>query len=98
MISRHWGAVARREHAAEYAEHLHSETFPAIRRIDGFVDAAIHHRDVHDGVEFVVITRWQSMDSITKFAGLDPEQAVVPPRVQTMMLRFDARVRHYEVV
>ena len=97
MISRHWSALVRRERAADYVAHLQAETFPAIRLSDGFVDAEILRRAVADGVEFVVITRWRSMDAIEKFAGADPERSVVPVHAQAMMISFDARVRHYEV-
>jgi heme-degrading monooxygenase HmoA len=90
--------VVRREHAARYIAHLHEETFPQLRRIAGFVDSTINRRETADGVEFVVITRWHSMDAIRAFAGADPEQAVVPAKAQAMMARFDTRVRHYDVV
>jgi heme-degrading monooxygenase HmoA len=98
MISRHWGGLVLREHAAHYIAHLQTETFPKLRTIPGFVDATINRRDSADGVEFIVITRWQSMDAIRAFAGADAEAAVVPPKAQAMMRSFDARVRHYEVV
>jgi heme-degrading monooxygenase HmoA len=98
MISRHWGAVVERERAADYIAHLRSETFPKLGRIDGFVDVLLQRRDAAGGVEFVVITRWRSMDAIRAFAGADAEAAVVPPHAQAMMVSFDARVRHYEIV
>jgi heme-degrading monooxygenase HmoA len=98
MISRVWGAVVKREHASAYIAHLQSETFPKLRALAGHVDASINRRDVPDGVEFVVITRWQSLDSIRAFAGSDVEAAVVPPAAQAMMVTYDARVRHYEIV
>jgi len=98
MISRHWGALVKRELAPDYIRHLRAETLPRLRAIDGFVDATIQRRDLPDGVEFVVITHWRSLDAIRAFAGADAEVAVVPPDAQAMMLSFDARVRHYEVV
>jgi heme-degrading monooxygenase HmoA len=98
MISRHWGAIVKRELASAYIAHLQSETFPAIRGIAGFVDATINRRPSADGVEFLIITRWQSIDAIRKFAGADAEVAVVPPKAQAMMVSFDARVRHFEIV
>ena len=49
-------------------------------------------------MEFLVVTRWESLDAIVKFAGADAEAAVVPPHVQSMMIEYDQRVRHYEVV
>ena len=98
MISRVWGAVVKREHASAYIAHLQSETFPKLRTLAGFVDASINRRDAADGVEFVIITRWQSLDSIRAFSGADAEVAVVPPKAQAMMVTYDARVRHYDVV
>jgi heme-degrading monooxygenase HmoA len=98
MISRHWRCLAKREQAADYVRHLQNETFPAIRTIPGFIDASIQRRELARGVEFVIVTRWESLDAIRKFAGVDPEVAVVPGKVQAMTLEFDSRVRHYEVV
>jgi hypothetical protein len=41
MISRQWRGLARAERAQDYIKHLRTETFPALREIPGFVDAAI---------------------------------------------------------
>ena len=98
MISRQWRGLARAERADEYAEHLRRDTFPALRRIEGFVDASILRRALAEGVEFLVVTRWSSMEAIARFAGGDVEAAVVPENVQRMMIEYDRRVRHYEVV
>jgi heme-degrading monooxygenase HmoA len=98
MISRHWHAVAKRDRAADYVQHLHRETFPAIRKIAGFVDAWIERRDGARGVEILVVTRWESLDAIRRFSGPDVEIAVVPAAVQAMMVEFDGRVKHYEIV
>ena len=98
MISRLWVAIVNRERATDYIAHLRSETFPRLRTISGFVDATMQRRDSTEGVEFVVITRWRSLDAIRAFAGSDAEAAVVPPHAQAMMVSFDARVRHYEIL
>lgn len=98
MISRHWRGLAKPDAELDYQRHLQGETFPAIRKIDGFVDANILKRRLANGVEFLIVTRWRSMESIAKFAGVDPEAAVVPLKVREMMVEYDAMVRHYEVV
>jgi len=98
MISRQWRGLARGDQAAAYQEHLKVETFPAIRRIEGFVDATILKRTVANGIEFLIVTRWKTMDAIKRFAGDDAEVAVVPRNVREMMVEYDARVRHYEEV
>jgi heme-degrading monooxygenase HmoA len=98
MISRQWRGLAKPECAAAYIEHLHSEVFPQLVQLAGFHDAAILRRDLARGVEFIVVTVWQSLDAIHSFAGRDVEAAVVPAKVQAMMIEYDRTVRHYEVV
>jgi heme-degrading monooxygenase HmoA len=78
--------------------HLRSETIPALRKIPGFVDASIHSRPLGAGVEFLVVTRWESLDAIAGFSGADAEIAVVPAKAAAMMIEYDQRARHYEVV
>ena len=98
MISRQWHGLARSERAQDYVRHLRTETFPALRTISGFVDASILSRTLGTGVEFQIVTRWESIDAICKFAGADPEVSVVPPKVVEMMIEYDPRAKHFEVV
>jgi heme-degrading monooxygenase HmoA len=98
MISRLWRALARPDQAQQYVRHLRTETFPSVRKIPGFVDASILSRPLGAGVEFLIVTRWDSMDAIARFAGADPEVAVVPAKAAAMMLEYDARARHFEVI
>jgi len=98
MISRHWTGLAKAEHADEYVEHLQRDTFPAIRRLAGFVTASILRRTAPEGVEFLIFTNWQSLDAIRGFAGDNVDAAVVPDAVRRMMVRYDRTVRHFEIV
>ncbi len=98
MIARHWRGLAKRECADAYVEHLHSETLPQLVQLAGFHDASILRRHVAQGVEFLVVTVWKSLDAIRSFAGTDVESAVVPQKVRDMMVEYDPRARHYEVV
>jgi heme-degrading monooxygenase HmoA len=98
VISRQWRGLARSERAEDYIRHLRTETFPELRRIPGFVDASILSRTLATGVEFQIVTRWDSVDAVIKFAGADPEVSVVPPEVVEMMIEYDPRAKHFEVV
>lgn len=98
MISRQWRALAHASRAQDYIEHLRTETFPALRQLPGFVDASILSRPLGEGVEFLIVTKWDSMDAIAGFSGADPELAVVPARAADMMIEYDQRVRHFEIV
>ena len=98
MISRHWSGIAESEFGEDYVKHLREDTFVKISAISGFIKASIFSRQVGEGVEFLIVTYWDSMEAIKQFAGPDPDMAVVPDNVKKMMVRFDQKVRHYEVI
>lgn len=98
MIARHWRGLVKRERADAYVEHLQSQTLPQLVQLAGFHDARVLRRDLPQGVEFLVVTIWESLDSIRAFAGHDVESAVVPPAARDMMIEYDRSARHYEVV
>ena len=98
MISRQWRGLAHPSRAQDYIRHLRTETFPALRNIPGFIDASILSRPFGAGVEFLIVTRWDSIDAIANFSGVDPEAAVVPAEAADMMIEYDRRVRHFEIV
>jgi heme-degrading monooxygenase HmoA len=81
-----------------YITHLREETFPALRRLPGFVSASILSRRLDQGTEFLVVTQWRSLDDIAGFSGPDLEAAVVPAQVAAMMVEYDDRARHFEVI
>ena len=98
MISRQWRGLAKPAFAEAYVEHLQTETFPVIRKLEGFVSVSILRRSLPEGIEFLIVTCWSSVESIRAFAGAEVETAVVPHKVQDMMADYDRIVRHYEVV
>jgi heme-degrading monooxygenase HmoA len=98
VIARHWRGLAHANRAADYLQHLRTETFPALQGLPGFVDASILSRPLAAGVEFLVITRWASLEALAGFAGGDVEVAVVPEAVAAMMIEYDSRARHFELL
>ena len=98
MIARHWRGLAKADRADAYVTHLREETFPAIRKLPGFKSASILRRDVTGGVEFLIVTTWESLDAIRAFAGANINTAVVPEKAQQMMVDYDRVVRHFEVI
>jgi heme-degrading monooxygenase HmoA len=98
MISRQWRGLARPSEAQNYVEHLRTDTFPGLRELPGFISASILSRPSGDGIEFLVVTQWRALHDIARFSGSDLEVAVVPTEVAQMMIDYDRRVKHYEVV
>jgi heme-degrading monooxygenase HmoA len=97
MIARHWRGRAGTDTASAYLSHLREETLPRLRAIDGHRGAYVLRREVRDEVEFVVLTLWDSLESVRAFAGDDYEVAVVPPKARRLLSNFDERVLHYDV-
>jgi heme-degrading monooxygenase HmoA len=98
VISRHWKGTAKPGLAESYIRHLQDETFPRLRALPGFLSAQILRRDVSSLTEFQIVTLWESLRAIQAFAGEDHELAVVPEVAQALLLSYDRRVVHYEVV
>jgi heme-degrading monooxygenase HmoA len=98
MIIREWRGRAARSRADDYPTHFRKTVVPALCGIAGFVGAHLARREGDGQLEFVVWTRWQSIDSICAFAGPEFDRAVVEPGAVAALTDFDKTVRHYEVV
>jgi heme-degrading monooxygenase HmoA len=98
MIARMWRGSALPKKADECVKHLQTSVLAELRQIEGFQELQLMRRDSSEGVEFIVLTFWESMDAIHKFAGEDSEVAVVAPVAQAMFREYDPRVKHFEVV
>ncbi len=98
MIARIWRGYALPEKAEEYVKHLQMSVLPELRQIDGFQGVTLMRQDSTQVVEFIVLTFWESMEAIRKFAGDDAEVAVVAPAAQPLFREYDSTVRHFEVV
>lgn len=97
MIERHWKGVARVEEAENYIRHLQTKTFLHVSGLAGFIKATILQRPVDNGMEFLIVTVWDSLESIKQFAGEQVEVANVPREAQEMMVEYDPYAKHYEV-
>ncbi|HEX9305235.1 MAG TPA: antibiotic biosynthesis monooxygenase, partial [Thermoanaerobaculia bacterium] len=84
MISRIWHGWTTRENAASYETLLRSEILPGIanRSIRGLEGAHLLRRDVPEGVEFVTILWFDTLEAVRGFAGEDYEAAVVPEKAR----------------
>jgi heme-degrading monooxygenase HmoA len=98
MIARLWrGAAADRRNADAYVRHLRTNVVPELAAIPGYREVRLMRREEGGRTEFLVMTLWESMDAIRRFAGDDPERAVVEPEARAVLSDYDDFVRHYEV-
>ncbi|HLW92677.1 MAG TPA: antibiotic biosynthesis monooxygenase [Roseiarcus sp.] len=98
MIIREWRGRAETQRANAYPKHFREKVASELRSISGFLGADLVRREVGDRIEFVVLTRWRSIEAIRAFAGPDAERAVVEPEAVAALSDFDEFVRHYESI
>lgn len=100
MIARVWHGYATPENADTYERITREETLIGIaeRNISGFQGIQLLRRDRADEVEFITIMWFDSIESVQSFAGADYERAVVPPKSQAILKRFDEVTQIYEVL
>ena len=100
MISRIWHGWTSLQNANAYEALLKAEILPGIqgRVIPGYRGIDFMRRNLEHEVEFITVMWFDSYDSIREFAGADYEKAVVPPKAQALLSRFDDRSQHYDVV
>ena len=98
MIARQWNGLVKAGMENAYLDHLRSETFPHMRTLPGFLNVTILQRHVQGGTEFMIVSRWDSLEAVHAFAGKQIETAVVPQKARDMMIDFDRSVRHYQIL
>lgn len=103
MIARVWHGWTAPENADRYQELLETTVLPdiAAMNIDGYLGAELlREAPAEPGgeVEFVTILRFGSLEQIRAFTGDDYEVAHVPAEARELLLRFDARSKHYRHV
>jgi heme-degrading monooxygenase HmoA len=99
MIGRVWHGYTTFDDADTYEKLLRDEIFTGIRdrNIKGFNGIQLFRRELETETEFMTIMWFDSLGSVTEFAGNDYEVAVVPAKARQILTRFDERSKHYDV-
>jgi heme-degrading monooxygenase HmoA len=97
MIMRSWHAQATAAGAERYLAYFRETLLSTLQRVNGHRGAIVLMRDAGDEVEVTVLTLWDSMAAIARFAGPEASAAVVEPEARAVLTRFDAHVTHSEV-
>jgi len=96
-VVRSWSALATPDGAVAYVAFFRNTLLPQLRRIPGHRGALVLRRPVGDGIEITVLTFWESMDAVKRFAGDPPDRAVVEPEARALLLSFDKHVKHLAI-
>ncbi len=99
MIVRIWTGIALEENAEEYRRQFSEVYLPRFRAIAGFHGVQVLERVHHNRVEFVVVSRWETMDAIHEYTGHGrADIAVLERETREALEAFDEKVKNYVLV
>jgi heme-degrading monooxygenase HmoA len=97
VITRIWRGWTRPEDTDAYAAYILETGIAAYRATPGNQGAYLMSRPEGDRTEFLTVSFWDSLESITRFAGDDIERAVFYPEDDEFLLDRETTAKHYRV-
>jgi heme-degrading monooxygenase HmoA len=98
LIARTWRGITRQEDADRYSDYMQATGFKEYLETDGNLGVVALRRAVDNGVEFLFLSFWESIDAVRRFAGEAYGRAVFYPEDDAYLIDRDLHVDHYEVV
>jgi heme-degrading monooxygenase HmoA len=100
MIARIWQGRTRPGMGEPYSEYLEKTGLKEYRATEGFRGVLVLRREIEKESEYVLVTLWDNMDAVRRFAGAEPERAVYYPEDHRYFpdQELTPYVRHYEVL
>jgi heme-degrading monooxygenase HmoA len=97
MIVRMWHGRVSSSKSDEYAEFMKQRAAPDYSSVDGLQKLLFLRRDEKDVTHLLLVTHWDSMGSVKRFAGEEPEKAKYYPEDDAFLLEKEALSALYEV-
>jgi heme-degrading monooxygenase HmoA len=97
MIARIWHGKTPKEKTDDYLEVIRKTGVPALRSTEGNRGVYILRRLHEDDAEFIVLSLWDSMESIRRFAGPETDKAVYYPEDDAFLKDRSLHVHHWEI-
>lgn len=98
MIARIWHGMVPKDKADEYYTVLEKTGLKDYRNTKGILDVKVLRRDEGRRTHYLLITYWNSYESIRQFAGEEYEKARYYPEDEKYLLEFEPFVNHYQMV
>lgn len=97
-IARVWRGRTLASKADSYEAYLNASGIARIRATPGNLGVTVFRRTENGRTEFLVISVWESIEAVKRFAGKDYQKAVILPRDREYLLEVEPNVLHYEVI
>lgn len=97
MIARIWHGRTKVKDSEAYTLLMNKIAIPDYEKTEGFKKLSFLKRIEGDEAHFTLITYWESLEIIEKFAGKDLDKAKYYPEDKQFLLEFEDKVVHHEV-
>ncbi len=97
-VARTWRGATRLEDAESYLEYLRRTGLRSYRETPGNLGVIALRRSRESTAEFLLLSLWESEESIRGFAGVPIDRAVFYPEDARFLVDRDEHVDHFEVV
>ncbi len=97
MIAREWRGTTEAAHADEYLDYLNRTGVADYRSTPGNRGVFVLRRIEGERAHFLLLSLWDDVESIKRFAGEDYEKAHYYPDDARWLLAFETKALHYEV-
>ena len=98
MIARLWNGDVPADKADAYAKYLQATGIPDLQSTSGNKGVYVLRNIENEVAHFMLISLWDSLDSIRAFAGEEIEQARYYPEDSDYLLELEPAVIHYQVL
>jgi heme-degrading monooxygenase HmoA len=97
MIARYWRGWAKPQDVEAYEALLKGKILSGLSAIEGYRGGYVLRREDGDEVEFVVVSFFDSLEAVRRFAGEDYCTPVFEPEARRLLSRIEPKATHYEV-
>jgi heme-degrading monooxygenase HmoA len=96
-IARIWRGRTLATKADEYEAYLFASGIPKVRETSGNLGVTVLRREDGKQTEFLVISIWESIEAVQRFAGKDYQKAVILDRDRAYLIEVEPTVKHYAI-
>ncbi len=95
-IVRRWEAMIARADIAPWLETFRARAYPGMQAVEGFKGITIHAERGGDPCRVTVMTKWENINAIKRYAGDVPEKTVMPDFMARFFPSYDAKASFHD--
>ena len=97
MIARIWRGLTPADKADAYLDYFNNTGLKDFTTTPGNRGVYVLRRVVGERCEFQIVSLWDSIDAVRRFAGDEADRSRYYPEDQQYLLEMEPLVRHYDV-